>query len=156
MLAPADLKGSLITHHSYQFRDAHLRKGGGWQICNAVSISRMLNATLVLPYLLYNDGAQDLSQFGDLFEVDHFIAALAPDVRIVTEVPPVLQLLDLGALGNVVTDADIPKEALLPTFFHLLPLLRRHGAIHLFGFVNRVAADPVPFHLQVLIARRSS
>ena len=96
------------------------------------------------------------SQFGDLFDLDHFISALAPDVRVVVEVPHVLQQLDLGALGNVITDADIPKEALLPTFFHLLPLLRRHGAIHLFGFVNRVAADPVPFHLQVPIPHPSS
>lgn len=43
-----------------------------------------------------------LSQFGDIYQEDHFIDSLKPDVRIVKELPKELQSLDLEAIGSVV------------------------------------------------------
>lgn len=49
-----------------------------------------------------------------------------------------------------VTDVDIPKES-KPSFYlkNILPILLRNGVVHLIGFGNRLAFDPIPFQLQV-------
>jgi hypothetical protein len=45
---------------------------------------------------------------------------------------------------------EVPKEA-TPTFYlvNILPLLLRTGVVHLLGFGNRLAFDPIPFDIQV-------
>lgn len=70
------------------------------------------------------------------------------------ELPHELQSLDLEAIGSVVTDGDIIKEA-KPGFYmkRILPLLLRNRVVHLVGFGNRLASDPIPFHLQRLRCR---
>ncbi|KAL2495436.1 O-fucosyltransferase family protein [Forsythia ovata] len=123
-------------------------------VCNAVAVARLLNATLVLPKFMYSSVWTDTSQFGDIYQEEHFINYLKPDIRIVKELPKELQSLDLEAIGSVVTDVDVVKEA-KPSFYlkYILPILHLNRVIHLVGFGNRLASDPVPSQLQRLRCR---
>ncbi|KAH6787743.1 O-fucosyltransferase family protein [Perilla frutescens var. hirtella] len=118
-------------------------------VCNAVAIARLLNATLVLPRFMFSSVWRDASQFGDIYQEDYFIDYLKPDIRIVKELPMELQSLDLEAMGSMVTDTDIMKEA-KPSFFlkYILPILHLNRVVHFVGFGNRLASDPVPHQLQ--------
>ncbi|KAL3519419.1 hypothetical protein ACH5RR_017568 [Cinchona calisaya] len=119
-------------------------------ICNAVAVARLLNATLVIPSFMYSSVWRDTSQFGDIYQEDHFINYLKLDVRIVKELPKELKSLDLDAIGSVVSDADILKEA-KPGFYkkHILHILHRNRVAHFVGFGNRLASDPIPFKVQM-------
>ncbi|KAH9566645.1 hypothetical protein CY35_04G138700 [Sphagnum magellanicum] len=123
-------------------------------VCNAVALARLLNATLVLPRFLFNSVWRDSSQFGDIYQEDFFVEYLRADVQIVKDLPIELQSLDLEATGSLVTDMEVPKEA-TPTFYliNILPLLLRTGVVHLLGFGNRLAFDPIPFDIQRLRCR---
>ncbi|KAK9935963.1 hypothetical protein M0R45_012833 [Rubus argutus] len=123
-------------------------------VCNAVVIARLLNATLVIPKFLYSSIWRDVSQFSDIYQEDHFINFLSPDIRIVKELPKELESLNLEAIGSLVTDADIPKEA-KPSFYlkNIIPILLKNGVVHFLGFGNRLAFDPIPFQLQRLRCR---
>ncbi|CAN1165720.1 O-fucosyltransferase 2 [Linum perenne] len=121
-------------------------------VCNAVVVARLLNSTLVVPRFMYSSVWKDVSQFSDIYQQEHFIEYLAPDIRIVKELPQELQSLDLEAIGSIVTDLDIMKEA-KPSFYlkNILPILHKNKVVHFFGFGNRLAFDPMPFELQVNI-----
>ncbi|KAM0946627.1 putative GDP-fucose protein O-fucosyltransferase [Dioscorea sansibarensis] len=123
-------------------------------ICNAVAISRLLNATLIVPKFLYNSVWRDRSQFGDIYWEEHFINYLKDDIRIVKELPMELQSLDLEAIGSVVTDAEVMKEA-KPSIYlkKILPILLKNSVVHIIGFGNRLAFDPIPFEVQRLRCR---
>lgn len=43
------------------------------------------------------------SQFGDIYQEEHFMEYLSPDIRIVKELPKELQSLDLEEIGSVVS-----------------------------------------------------
>ncbi|KAM3701394.1 hypothetical protein ACJW31_05G169300 [Castanea mollissima] len=123
-------------------------------VCNAVMVARLLNSTLVIPRFLYSSVWRDASQFSDIYQEEHFINYLTPDIRIVKELPKDLQSLDLEAIGSVVTDEDIMKEA-KPSFYlkMILPILFKNRVVHFLGFGNRLAFDPIPFQLQRLRCR---
>ncbi|KAK9681489.1 hypothetical protein RND81_10G006300 [Saponaria officinalis] len=123
-------------------------------VCNAVAVARLLNATLVLPKFMYSSVWRDVSQFGDIYQEEHFINHLKPDIRIVKELPEDLRSLDLDAIDSVITDEDIMKEA-KPSFYrkNILPILLRNKVLHFVGFGNRLAFDPIPFELQRLRCR---
>ncbi|XP_043690876.1 O-fucosyltransferase 20-like [Telopea speciosissima] len=57
------------------------------QIVDAVVISRILGAALVVPILQVNVIWGDESEFSDIFDLDHFKRVLAHDVRIVSSLP---------------------------------------------------------------------
>ncbi|KAH1065936.1 hypothetical protein J1N35_030923 [Gossypium stocksii] len=123
-------------------------------VCNAVVLARLLNATLVVPKFMYSSVWKDVSQFGDIYQEEHFIKYLAPDIRIVKELPEELKSLDLEAIGSVVTDVDVRKES-KPSFYlkDILPILLQKRVVHFVGFGNRLAFDPIPFQLQRLRCR---
>ncbi|CAN6201388.1 unnamed protein product [Urochloa humidicola] len=123
-------------------------------VCNAVVVAALLNATLVLPRFLYSSVWKDTSQFGDIYQEDYFMNYMKHDVRIVKELPPHLQSLDLEAIGSQVTDMDISKEAEPSEFVKsVLPILQQNGVVHFLGFGNRVGFDSLPVHLQRLRCR---
>ncbi|PPR84526.1 hypothetical protein GOBAR_AA36184 [Gossypium barbadense] len=119
-------------------------------VCNAVVLARLLNATLAVPKFMYSSVWKDVSQFGDIYQEEHFIKYLAPDIRIVKELPEELKSLDLEAIGSVVTDVDVRKES-KPSFYlkDILPILLQKRVVHFVGFGNRLAFDPIPFQLQI-------
>ncbi|KAL8461523.1 hypothetical protein ACS0TY_032852 [Phlomoides rotata] len=123
-------------------------------ICNAVAVARLLNATLVLPRFMFSSVWRDTSQFGDIYQEGFFISYLKPDIRVVRELPMELQSLDLEAIGSMVTDTDIMKEA-KPSFYlkYILPILHLNRVVHFVGFGNRLASDPIPHQLQRLRCR---
>lgn len=123
-------------------------------VCNIVAIARLLDATLVLPRFLYSSVWKDVSQFGDIYQEEHFIDYLKPDIRVVRELPQELQSLDLEAIGSLVTDADVVKEA-KPGFYkkYILPILHKNRVVHFLGFGNRLASDPLPPQVQRLRCR---
>ncbi|TQE12660.1 hypothetical protein C1H46_001680 [Malus baccata] len=57
----------------------HMRAG----ICDMVAVARIINATLVIPELDQRSFGKDSSNFSNVFDEDHFINALANDVKIV-------------------------------------------------------------------------
>ncbi|XP_034697053.1 O-fucosyltransferase 15-like [Vitis riparia] len=123
-------------------------------VCNAVVIARFLNATLVVPKFLFSSVWRDVSQFSDIYQEEHFVNYLTPDIRIVKELPKELQSLDLEAIGSVVTDVDIMKESKLSFYRkNILPILLQKRVVHFVGFGNRLAFDPIPFELQRLRCR---
>ncbi|KAK2644562.1 hypothetical protein Ddye_019757 [Dipteronia dyeriana] len=98
-------------------------------ICNAVVVARLVNASLVVPKVMYSSVWRDVS---DIYWEEHFINYLNPAIRIVT-------------------DVDVPKES-KPSFYlkNILPILFKNRAVHFLGFANRLAFDPIPFQLQRL------
>ncbi|TYH71216.1 hypothetical protein ES332_D05G170600v1 [Gossypium tomentosum] len=120
-------------------------------ICNAVAVASLLNATLVLPKFLYSNVWKDPSQFGDIYQEDYFMRILKDDIDIVKELPPHLKPLDIEAMGTLITDADIVKEAKPDDYItSVLPLLLQNRVVHFLGFGNRLGFDPLPPHLQRL------
>ncbi|KAK4347618.1 hypothetical protein RND71_033957 [Anisodus tanguticus] len=123
-------------------------------VCNIVAVARLLNATLVLPRFLYSSVWKDASQFGDIYQEEHFINYMKPDIHVVRDLPQELQSLDLEAIGSLVTDADVVKEA-KPSFYkkYILPILHKNRVVHFLGFGNRLASDPLPLQVQRLRCR---
>ncbi|GLT68323.1 hypothetical protein SLA2020_405690 [Shorea laevis] len=120
-------------------------------ICNAVALASLLNATLVLPKFLYSNVWKDPSQFGDIYQEDYFINTLKEEVDIVKELPPHLMSIDFEAIGSLITDSDMEKEAKPTDYIRIvLPLLLRNGVVHFLGFGNRLGFDPLPSNLQRL------
>ncbi|CAL5412371.1 unnamed protein product [Camellia sinensis] len=120
-------------------------------VCNAVAVASLLNATLVIPKFLYSNVWKDPSQFGDIYQEEHFMNSLKDDINIVKELPSHLKSLDFKAIGSQITDADIPKEATPADYLKtVLPLLLKNGVVHFLGYGNRLGFDPLPFELQRL------
>ncbi|KAG6778882.1 hypothetical protein POTOM_015231 [Populus tomentosa] len=124
-------------------------------ICNAIALASLLNATLVLPRFLYSNVWKDprsavQCQFGDIYQEQYFMNIMKDEVNIVKELPSHLKSLDIEAIGGLITDADIVKEATpIDYLTKTLPLLLQNGVVHLLGFGNRLGFDPLPSKLQV-------
>ncbi|CAN0853492.1 O-fucosyltransferase 8 [Linum grandiflorum] len=120
-------------------------------ICNAVAVASLLNATLVLPTFLYSNVWKDPSQFGDIYQEKHFFDMMEDEVDLVKELPDRFKSLDIEAIGSLITDSDLPKEA-TPGDYHekVLPVLLRNGVVHLLGYGNRLGFDPLPSEIQTL------
>ncbi|MED6216430.1 O-fucosyltransferase 8 [Stylosanthes scabra] len=120
-------------------------------ICNGVAVASLLNATLVIPNFLYSYVWNDPSQFGDIYQEEHFMNMLKDDISVVKELPFHLKSLDIEAIGSQITDADLPKEATPADYIKIvLPLLLKNGLVHFLGYGNRLAFDPLPSHIQRL------
>ncbi|PIN18818.1 hypothetical protein CDL12_08514 [Handroanthus impetiginosus] len=120
-------------------------------VCNAVAVASLLNATLVVPKFLYSNVWKDPSQFSDIYQEEMFMNILKKDVNIVKELPSHLKSIDLEAIGSLVTDADLAKEATPDEYVKkILPILSRNGILHFLGFGNRLGFDPLPSELRRL------
>ncbi|KAK6124277.1 hypothetical protein DH2020_041968 [Rehmannia glutinosa] len=120
-------------------------------VCNAVAVASLLNATLVIPKFLYSNVWKDPSQFNDIYQEETFMNTLKDDINIVKELPSHVKSIDLEAIGSLVTDADLTKEATPDEYIkNIFPILLRNGVVHFLGFGNRLGFERLPSDLQKL------
>lgn len=119
-------------------------------ICNAVAVAGLLNATLVIPRFHLNSVWQDPSLFGEIYDEEHFISALAGHVRVVRQLPEyILESFE----NNVSLIYNFRVKAWAPASYYLLtvlPKLLETGVIRISPFANRLSFDKIPPRIQQL------
>ncbi|TKY49540.1 GDP-fucose protein O-fucosyltransferase [Spatholobus suberectus] len=113
------------------------------QIVDAVVIARILGAALVVPILQVNVIWGDESEFGDIFDFEHFKRVLANDVRVVSALPST-HLMRRPVEGS-------PPLHVTPSWIRSRYLRRfnREGVLLLRGLDSRLSKD-LPSDLQKL------
>ncbi|KAK7317290.1 hypothetical protein RJT34_01383 [Clitoria ternatea] len=113
------------------------------QIVDAVVIARILGAALVVPILQVNVIWGDESEFGDIFDLEHFKSVLVNDVRVVSALPST-HLMTRPVEGS-------PPLHVTPSWIRsrYLKRLNREGVLLLRGLDSRLSKD-LPSDLQKL------
>ncbi|XP_019177360.1 PREDICTED: uncharacterized protein At1g04910-like [Ipomoea nil] len=123
-------------------------------ICDAVAIAKILNATLVIPYLEVNPVWQDSSSFMDIFDVDHFIHVLKDDISIVKELPDEFSWSTRDYYASAIRPTRIktaPVHASANWYSeNVLPVLKSYGIAAISPFSHRLAFDNMPQEIQRL------
>ncbi|CAN6449488.1 unnamed protein product [Victoria cruziana] len=123
-------------------------------ICDAVAVAKILNATLVIPFLEVNPVWKDSSSFGDIFDVDHFIDALKDDIKIVRELPDEFSWSTREYYATGIRDTRVKSAPLHASanwyLDNVLPILQSHGIAAISPFSHRLAFDNMPVHIQRL------
>jgi hypothetical protein len=123
-------------------------------ICDAVAVAKILNATLVVPYLEVNPVWQDSSSFEDIFDVDHFISTLEDDISIVRELPDDFSWSTREYYSIAVRPTRIktaPVHATAHWYLdNVLPVLQGYGIAAIAPFSHRLTFDNVPMEIQRL------
>ncbi|ERN13665.1 hypothetical protein AMTR_s00049p00119840 [Amborella trichopoda] len=120
-------------------------------ICDMVAIARYMNVTLIVPELDKSSFWADPSDFGDIFDVDHFITSLRDEVRILKEFPP--RLKGRMEKGQLLSMPPISWSNI--SYYHnqILPLAKRHKILHLNRTDARLANNGLPIDIQRLRCR---
>ncbi|XP_020517588.1 uncharacterized protein At1g04910 isoform X2 [Amborella trichopoda] len=119
-------------------------------ICDMVTIARFLNLTLVVPELDKTSFWADPSDFGDIFNVKHFINSLRDEVHIVKSLPKKLH----RKLRS--TSFSMPPVSWSNEKYYLkqiLPLFHKYKVIHFNKTDSRLANNGLPLELQMLRCR---
>ncbi|KAK4353927.1 hypothetical protein RND71_026121 [Anisodus tanguticus] len=123
-------------------------------ICDAVVVAKILNATLVIPYLEVYPVWQDSSTFMDIFDVDHFINALKDDIAIVKELPDEFSWSTREYYATAIRPTRIktaPVHASANWYLdNVLPVLQSYGIAAVAPFSHRLTFDNLPKYLQHL------
>jgi len=123
-------------------------------ICDAVAVAKILNATLVIPYLELNPVWKDSSSFEDIFDVDHFIDVLKNDVSIVKELPEEYSWSSREYYALAIRDTRIkvaPVHATANWYIeNVLPVLQSYGIAAISPFSHRLSFDNLPMDIQHL------
>ncbi|KAJ7943727.1 O-fucosyltransferase [Quillaja saponaria] len=123
-------------------------------ICDAVAIAKVLNATLVIPYLEVNPVWRDSSSFVDIFDVDHFINVLKDDVSIVRELPEEFSWSTREYYATAIRATRIktaPTHASANWYLeNVLPVLESYGIAAISPFSHRLTFDNLPMDIQRL------
>ncbi|KAK1423703.1 hypothetical protein QVD17_19011 [Tagetes erecta] len=140
-------------YQAFQGGDRYItvRSNGGLNqmrtgIADMVAVSRMMNATLVIPELDKRSFWQDKSIFSDIFDEDHFIDSLKRDVRIIKKLPQELvsvprarkHFTSWGGLGY---------------YEEMTKLWDDHQVIHVPKSDSRLANNDLPLDIQRLRCR---
>ncbi|KAI3898033.1 hypothetical protein MKW92_053365 [Papaver armeniacum] len=116
---------------------------------NAVAVAGILNAVLVIPRFEFHNIWQDSSDFGDIYDTDHFISTLKNHVTVIRELPKVLlEQYDY----NISFILNIRVKAWAPVSYYLgevQSVLHEKGVIRIAPFANRLAME-IPPNFQYL------
>ncbi|XP_071693218.1 O-fucosyltransferase 38 [Rutidosis leptorrhynchoides] len=115
-------------------------------IADMVAVSRMMNATLVIPELDKRSFWQDKSLFSDIFDENYFIDSLKRDVRVVKKLPP-----------EVVSVPRVRKHftswGSLGYYEEMTKLWDEYKVIHVAKSDSRLANNDLPLDIQRLRCR---
>eukprot|EP00271_Cylindrocystis_brebissonii_P001285 TRINITY_DN11597_c0_g1_i1.p1 TRINITY_DN11597_c0_g1~~TRINITY_DN11597_c0_g1_i1.p1 ORF type:complete len:551 (+),score=76.63 TRINITY_DN11597_c0_g1_i1:175-1827(+) len=115
-------------------------------IIDAVVVARILNATLVLPAMDHTSFWADNSSFEDIFDAEHFIRTLEPDIRVVRTVA-------LPGGSGMVAERRVPRKSKAAYYESTVRLLlQQKKMLRLTKFDFRLA-DDLPHELQKLRCR---
>jgi hypothetical protein len=105
-------------------------------ITDSIVVARLLNATMVVPQLDHNSYWKDASNFSNIFDVDWFIRSLAPDVKLIKELPQSERTYLLKQMSS----RRVPRKV-TPHYYltRILPTLKRRHIIRLTKFDYRLA-----------------
>ncbi|KAL5987476.1 hypothetical protein ACLOJK_035224 [Asimina triloba] len=121
-------------------------------ICDVVVVSRILNATLVIPELQSTTSSKGISSafksFMYLYNEDHFITALAKDIIVVKTLP---KNFKVARRKKEIPVFKVPYSA-SPGFYHevVLPVMKRHSVVELLVTDGGCLQAILPLHLEEL------
>ncbi|NP_001317461.1 hypothetical protein Zm00014a_013885 [Zea mays] len=98
------------------------------EICDMVAVARLLNLTMVVPELDKRSFWADQSNFGDIFDVKHFIDSLRDEVHIIEQLPEKLGPRDSDIIILEMSPVSWSDEKY---YLHqILPLFSKYSVIH--------------------------
>ncbi|XP_074559254.1 O-fucosyltransferase 7-like [Curcuma longa] len=140
-LPPLSSRGFLLVHANGGLNQ--MRAG----ITDMVAVARIIDATLVIPRLDKRSFWHDSSNFSDVFDEEHFIHALANDVKVVKKLPKKLRMT---------TNAVVHFRSWSGLDYYqteILPMWNNHQVIKAAKSDSRLANNNLPADIQKLRCR---
>nr|XP_043631298.1 O-fucosyltransferase 39-like isoform X2 [Erigeron canadensis] len=123
-------------------------------ICDAVAVAKILNATLVIPYLEVNPVWKDTSSFEDIFDIYHFINVLKDDILIVRELPDEFTWSTREYYASDIRSTRVKNAPLHASanwyLENVSPILESYGIAAISPFSHRLAFNNMPLEIQRL------